>query len=159
TGGSQGAHALNLRVAEALEILGPQIGPRVQVLHQTGSKDQPEIAARYEKLQSTGLAVQADAFIDDMARAYAGAGLLVCRAGATTIAELTVCKKPAILVPFPFAADDHQTVNARSMVGSGAAILMQEKDLTGERLATEIRALEGDRERVRRMARESGLLG
>src|SRR5207237_4364953 len=85
TGGSQGAHALNLRVAEALEILGPQIGPRVQVLHQTGNKDQPEIAARYEQLQSRGLAVQAVAFIDDMARAYAGADLLVCRAGATTI--------------------------------------------------------------------------
>ena len=159
TGGSQGAHALNLRVAEALEILGPQIGPRVQVLHQTGSKDQPEIAARYEKLQSTGLAVQAVAFIDDMARAYAGADLLVCRAGATTIAELTVCKKPAILVPFPFAADDHQTVNAQSLVEAGAALLMPEKDLTAQKLADTVRGLEGDRSRLQRMARASGVLG
>ena len=159
TGGSQGAHPLNLRVAEALEILGPQIGPRVQVLHQTGSKDQPEVAARYEKLQSTGLAVQAGAFIDDMARAYAGADLLVCRAGATTIAELTVCKKPAILVPFPFAADDHQTVNAQSLVEAGAALLMPEKDLTAQKLADAVRGLEGDRSRLQRMARASGVLG
>ena len=159
TGGSQGAHVLNLRVAEAMEILAPALGPRLRLLHQTGEKDSAEIARRYQALQGSGLEAQASPFIDEMASAYGQADLLVCRAGATTIAELTVCKKPAILVPFPYAADDHQTVNARSMVGSGAAILMQEKDLTGERLATEIRALEGDRERVRRMARESGLLG
>ena len=102
---------------------------------------------------------KATAFIDDMAQAYAQADLLVCRAGATTIAELTVCKKPAILVPFPYAADDHQTVNARSMVRNGAAILLPEQELTGEKLAGELRALEGDRERLRRMARQSGLLG
>jgi UDP-N-acetylglucosamine--N-acetylmuramyl-(pentapeptide) pyrophosphoryl-undecaprenol N-acetylglucosamine transferase len=159
TGGSQGAHVLNLRVAEAMEILAPALGRRLRLLHQTGEKDSAEIARRYQALQGSGLEAQATPFIDDMASAYGQADLLVCRAGATTIAELTVCKKPAILVPFPYAADDHQTVNARSMVGSGAAILVQEKDLTGERLASEIRALEGDRERVRRMARESGLLG
>src|SRR5205085_5622397 len=110
----------------------------------TGGKDQPQIAARYEKLQSTGLAAQAVAFIDDMARAYAGADLLVCRAGATTIAELTVCKKPAILVPFPFAADDHQTVHAQSLVEAGAALLMPEKDLTAQKLVDELRSLETD---------------
>jgi UDP-N-acetylglucosamine--N-acetylmuramyl-(pentapeptide) pyrophosphoryl-undecaprenol N-acetylglucosamine transferase len=159
TGGSQGAHALNLRVAEALELLAPQIGPRIQVLHQTGAKDQAEIAARYEKLKPTGLSAQAVAFIDDMARAYADADLLVCRAGATTIAELTVCKKPAILVPFPFAADDHQTVNARSLVDAGAALLMPEKDLTAEKLAGQLRSLEADRTRLGRMSRASGLLG
>ena len=159
TGGSQGAHALNLKVAEALEILAPQIGRRIQVFHQTGTKDQPEIAARYEKLRSSGLVAEAVAFIDDMARAYGDADLLVCRAGATTIAELTVCKKAAILVPFPFAADDHQTVNARSLVTSGAAILLPERDLTGEKLAAELRGLVEDRERLRRMARQSGLLG
>jgi UDP-N-acetylglucosamine--N-acetylmuramyl-(pentapeptide) pyrophosphoryl-undecaprenol N-acetylglucosamine transferase len=98
-------------------------------------------------------------FIDDMARAYADADLLVCRAGATTIAELTVCKKPAILVPFPYATDDHQTVNARSLQSAGAAIVIQERDLTGAGLAAELRRLEGDRERLRRMGRASGLLG
>jgi UDP-N-acetylglucosamine--N-acetylmuramyl-(pentapeptide) pyrophosphoryl-undecaprenol N-acetylglucosamine transferase len=159
TGGSQGAHVLNLRVVEAIELLAPTIGRRLQVLHQTGVKDQEEIAARYEALRATGLTAKAAAFIDDMARAYAGADLLVCRAGATTIAELTVCKKPAILVPFPFAADDHQTVNARSLVESGAALLIPEAELTAARLADELKALEADRVRVARMARASGMLG
>jgi UDP-N-acetylglucosamine--N-acetylmuramyl-(pentapeptide) pyrophosphoryl-undecaprenol N-acetylglucosamine transferase len=146
-------------VVEAIELLAPTIGRRLQVLHQTGVKDQEEIAARYEALRATGLTAQAAAFIDDMARAYAGADLLVCRAGATTIAELTVCKKPAILVPFPFAADDHQTVNARSLVESGAALLIPEAELTAARLADQLKALEADRVRVARMARASGMLG
>src|SRR3989454_9183328 len=94
-----------------------------------------------------------------MALAYAGADLLVCRAGATTIAELTVCKKPAILVPFPFAADDHQTVNAQSLVEAGAALLMPEKDLTAQKLAAAVRGVEGDRSRLQRMARARGGLG
>jgi len=152
TGGSQGAHVLNMRVAEAIEILG---GERIELLHQTGVKDLAEVEQRYAKLP----AAKAAAFIDDMPRAYAGADLLICRAGATTIAELTVCKKPAILVPFPFAADDHQTVNAHSLVDAGAAIVIAEKDLTGQRLADEIRALENDRARLRKMSRASGLLG
>ncbi|HEY2030539.1 MAG TPA: undecaprenyldiphospho-muramoylpentapeptide beta-N-acetylglucosaminyltransferase [Myxococcales bacterium] len=159
TGGSQGAHMLNLRVAEALEILAPRIGNRLHVLHQTGIKDQPEISARYEKLAAHGLEAKAVAFIDDMPRAYADADLLVCRAGATTIAELTVCKKPALLVPFPFAADDHQTVNAKSMVQAGAAQLLPEKELTGQKLADTLGALEKDRSQLARMSRASGLLG
>jgi UDP-N-acetylglucosamine--N-acetylmuramyl-(pentapeptide) pyrophosphoryl-undecaprenol N-acetylglucosamine transferase len=159
TGGSQGAHVLNLRVAEAMELLAPALGPRLRLVHQTGEKDSAEIAARYQALRESGLEVQATPFIDDMASAYAQADLLVCRAGATTIAELTVCKKPAILVPFPFAADDHQTVNARSMVRNEAAVLIQEKDLTADKLAAELRALEGDRDRVGTMSRQSGLLG
>jgi UDP-N-acetylglucosamine--N-acetylmuramyl-(pentapeptide) pyrophosphoryl-undecaprenol N-acetylglucosamine transferase len=159
TGGSQGAHTLNLRVVEAMEILAPQIGSRLKVRHQTGVRDQREIAARYRKLESSGLQAEAVAFIDDMALAYAEADLLVCRAGATTIAELTMCKKPAILVPFPFATDDHQTVNARSLVQAGAALLMPEKDLTGQKLADALRALEADRTRLQKMSRASGLLG
>ena len=159
TGGSQGAHGLNTRVADAVERLAPALGPRLRILHQTGVKDLDGVRARYERLSSTGIEVSATPFIDDMAGAYAEADLLVCRAGATTIAELTVCKKPAILVPFPFAADDHQTVNARSLVQAGAALLMQERDLTGEALAAELRALESDRPRLTRMARASGLLG
>lgn len=159
TGGSQGAHGLNLRVADAVEQLAPGLGARLKVIHQTGKKDEAEVAARYARLAATGAELSAVSFIDDMARTYAQADLLVCRAGATTIAELTVCKKPAILVPFPFAADDHQTVNARSLVTAGAAVLIQEKDLDGARLAAELRALAGDRERLKKMARASGLLG
>jgi UDP-N-acetylglucosamine--N-acetylmuramyl-(pentapeptide) pyrophosphoryl-undecaprenol N-acetylglucosamine transferase len=154
TGGSQGAHVLNLRVAEAMEILAPQIGHKLRLLHQTGVKDE-----RYQKLRPYGLEAEAVAFIDDMPRAYGRADVLVCRAGATTIAELTVCKKPALLVPFPFAADDHQTVNAHAMVEAGAAVLLPEKDLTAQKLAGELRALEGDRSRLQKMARASGVLG
>jgi UDP-N-acetylglucosamine--N-acetylmuramyl-(pentapeptide) pyrophosphoryl-undecaprenol N-acetylglucosamine transferase len=146
-------------VAEALELLAPALGRRLSVVHQTGEKDAPEIASRYQALRGSGLTARATAFIDDMANEYAQADLLVCRAGATTIAELTVCKKPAILVPFPYAADDHQTVNARSLVMSGAALLLPERDLTGDKLAAELRGLVEDRERLRRMARQSGLLG
>ena len=159
TGGSQGAHVLNLRVAEAMEILAPQIGHRLRLLHQTGVKDQAEMAQRYQKLRPYGFEATAVAFSDDMPRAYASADLLVCRAGATTIAELTVCKKPAILVPFPFAADDHQTVNAHALVDAGAALLLPERDLTGATLAAELRGLESDRARLAKMARESGNLG
>ena len=159
TGGSQGAHGLNLPVAEAIELLAPVLGRRLRVVHQTGEKDAAEIAARYQKLATTGADLKAAPFIDAMAKAYSEADLIVCRAGATTIAEITCCKKPAILVPFPFAADDHQSVNARSLVAAGAAILIQERELTGEGLAREVRALGEDRERLRRMARQSGLLG
>jgi UDP-N-acetylglucosamine--N-acetylmuramyl-(pentapeptide) pyrophosphoryl-undecaprenol N-acetylglucosamine transferase len=159
TGGSQGAHGLNVRVAEAIELLAPVLGKNLRLFHQTGEKDQAELAGRYARLSSTGAELKAAAFIDDMAKAYAEADLLVCRAGATTIAELTTCKKPAILVPFPFAADDHQTVNARALVAAGAAILIQERELTGPGLAKEIRALGEDRERLKKMARQSGLLG
>jgi UDP-N-acetylglucosamine--N-acetylmuramyl-(pentapeptide) pyrophosphoryl-undecaprenol N-acetylglucosamine transferase len=91
TGGSQGAHVLNLRVAEAMEILAPQIGSRLKLVHQTGVKDRDEIAARYQNLSARGLQAEAVAFIDDMSRAYARADVLVCRAGATTIADITVC--------------------------------------------------------------------
>jgi UDP-N-acetylglucosamine--N-acetylmuramyl-(pentapeptide) pyrophosphoryl-undecaprenol N-acetylglucosamine transferase len=159
TGGSQGAHGLNLRVTEAVEALAPALGAGLRVVHQTGVKDAEEVQKRYAVLASTGADLVATAFIDDMAKAYGEADLLVCRAGATTIAELTVCKKPAILVPFPFAADDHQTVNASSLVKAGAAICIQEKDLSGAQLAKEIRALAGDREQLKRMSRQSGLFG
>jgi UDP-N-acetylglucosamine--N-acetylmuramyl-(pentapeptide) pyrophosphoryl-undecaprenol N-acetylglucosamine transferase len=159
TGGSQGAHGLNLPVAEAVERLAPELGKRLKVVHQTGEKDAAAIAGRYASLAGTGAELTAQPFIDEMAKAYGAADLLVCRAGATTIAELTVCKKPAVLVPFPFAADDHQTVNGRAMVAAGAAILIPEKELTGEGLAKELRALDADRDRLKKMGRQSGLLG
>ena len=159
TGGSQGAHGLNLPVAEAIEELAPELGKRLKLVHQTGEKDAGEIAARYQKLSNTGADLEARPFIDEMAKAYGAADLLVCRAGATTIAELTVCKKPAILVPFPFAADDHQTVNGRAMVAAGAALLIPERELTGERLAKELRALDKGRDQLKKMGRQSGLLG
>jgi UDP-N-acetylglucosamine--N-acetylmuramyl-(pentapeptide) pyrophosphoryl-undecaprenol N-acetylglucosamine transferase len=98
-------------------------------------------------------------FITDMSAAYSGADLVVCRAGATTLAELLVCKKPSILVPFPAAADNHQVVNAQSLVDAGAAVMVEERDLTGELLASEIRRILLDEGVRRQMARAAGMQG
>ena len=107
-----------------------------------------------------GFAPDVREFITDMSAAYAGTDLVVCRAGATTLAELTVCKKPSILVPFPAAADNHQVVNAQSLVDAGAAVMIEERDLTGELLAAEIRRVLLDPAScASRMARAAGLLG
>jgi UDP-N-acetylglucosamine--N-acetylmuramyl-(pentapeptide) pyrophosphoryl-undecaprenol N-acetylglucosamine transferase len=92
--------------------------PDLRVVHQTGAADRDAIAARYAEL---GVAAEALAFIDDMGAAYHRADLVVCRSGATTVAELTVLGKPAILVPYPFAADDHQRANAEVVAEQGPA--------------------------------------
>ena len=154
-GGSQGAHALNMRVIESLPHLA-DLRERIQITHQTGARDREYVEKGY---RACGFAPDVREFIEDMSAAYAGCDLVVCRAGATTLAELTVCKKPSILVPFPAAADNHQVVNARSLAAAGAAVVLEEKDLTGERLAAEIRAILADPERRERMARAAGRLG
>jgi UDP-N-acetylglucosamine--N-acetylmuramyl-(pentapeptide) pyrophosphoryl-undecaprenol N-acetylglucosamine transferase len=154
-GGSQGAHALNMRVIEALPHLA-DLRESIRITHQTGARDREYVEKGY---RACGFVPDVREFITDMSAAYAGCDLVVCRAGATTLAELTVCRKPAILVPFPAAADNHQVVNARSMEAGGAAVVIEEKDLTGEKLAAEIRAILSDDDRRKRMARGAGLLG
>ncbi len=154
-GGSQGAHALNMRVLEALPHLA-DLRDRVRITHQTGAKDREYVEKGY---QACGFQPDVREFISDMSGAYAEADLVVCRAGATTLAELTVCKKPSILVPFPAAADNHQVKNALSLVSAGAAVMIEEKDLTGELLAHEIRSILSSPERLERMARAAGRLG
>jgi UDP-N-acetylglucosamine--N-acetylmuramyl-(pentapeptide) pyrophosphoryl-undecaprenol N-acetylglucosamine transferase len=154
-GGSQGAHALNMRVIEALPHLA-DLRDRLHVTHQTGAKDREYVERGY---QACGFRPDVREFISDMSAAYAESDLVVCRAGATTLAELTVCKKPSILVPFPAAADNHQVKNALSLVSAGAAVMIEEKDLTGELLAREIRAILASPERLERMARAAGRLG
>jgi UDP-N-acetylglucosamine--N-acetylmuramyl-(pentapeptide) pyrophosphoryl-undecaprenol N-acetylglucosamine transferase len=154
-GGSQGAHALNMRLVEALPHLADLRG-KLTLTHQTGARDREAVEKAYA---ATGFEPDVREFITDMVAAYASADLVVCRAGATTLAELTVCQKPSILVPFPFAADDHQSVNARSLVEAGAAVMIEERDLTGERLANEIRAILTNPERRAQMARSAGRLG
>ncbi len=154
-GGSQGAHALNMRVVEALPHLA-DLREKLAVTHQTGARDREQVEKGY---RACGFEPDVREFISDMSAAYAGADLIVCRAGATTLAELTVCRKPSILVPFPFAADNHQVQNARSLVDAGAAVLIEEKDLTGERLAREIRAILSDPEQREKMARAAGRMG
>ena len=154
-GGSQGAHGLNMRVIEALPFLA-DLRDRVRFVHQTGARDREQVEKGYA---GVGFVPDVREFITDMSAAYAGSDLVVCRAGATTLAELTVCKKPSILVPFPAAADNHQVVNARSLVDAGAAVMIEERDLTGELLAAEMRRVLLDPALRDRMARAAGLLG
>ena len=154
-GGSQGAHALNMRVIEALPHLA-DLRDHLRVTHQTGARDREQVERGY---QACGFAPDVREFITDMSGAYAGADLVVCRAGAMALAELMVCKKPSILVPFPKAADNHQFHNAMSLVDAGAAVMIEEHELTGEVLAREIRALLGAPDRRDRMARAAGRLG
>ena len=133
-GGSGGAHAINAAMKQAAVYLKDI--PGLQVLHQTGDKDVAEVAAGYREAGVTAVVLP---YIHDMAGAYAAADLVVGRSGATTVAELAVCGKRAVLVPFPFAADNHQEFNATSLAARGAAEVIIQKDLTPEKLATIIR--------------------
>ena len=145
-GGSQGAKALNERMPEALARLAPQERP--EVWHQAGRT----LAVAQHAYQRAGVDATLDAFIDDMAAAYAWADLVVCRAGASTIAELAAAGCGAVLVPFPAAVDDHQTKNGAYLVGRGAAVLIAERELTADTLAQALRALLADRGRLLAMA-------
>jgi UDP-N-acetylglucosamine--N-acetylmuramyl-(pentapeptide) pyrophosphoryl-undecaprenol N-acetylglucosamine transferase len=154
-GGSQGAHALNMRVIESLPHLA-DLRERIRIIHQTGARDREYVERGY---RAVGFVPDVREFITDMSSAYTGCDLVVCRAGATTLAELTVCRKPSILVPFPAAADNHQVVNARSLVDAGAAVMIEERDLTGELLAHEIRRILESPQVREEMARSAARLG
>jgi UDP-N-acetylglucosamine--N-acetylmuramyl-(pentapeptide) pyrophosphoryl-undecaprenol N-acetylglucosamine transferase len=145
-GGSLGALALNRGVPQALALLSPELRPEVR--HQAG-RTLDEAKKAYA---TAGLDIQPEAFIEDMATAYAWADLVVCRAGALTVAELAAAGLPAVLVPFPHAVDDHQTANADYLVSAGAALLIQERELTPQRFADALNSLLGDRSRLRQMA-------
>jgi UDP-N-acetylglucosamine--N-acetylmuramyl-(pentapeptide) pyrophosphoryl-undecaprenol N-acetylglucosamine transferase len=151
-GGSLGAAALNEIVPKALAALPAAVRPRVT--HQSGARHLDALRANYA---SAGVEAELVAFIDDMAQAYAEADVAICRAGATTVAELAAAGIPAILVPFPFAVDDHQTTNARYLADAGAAVLVQQRDLTPEKLAEILRSL--SRERLLEMAEKARALG
>jgi UDP-N-acetylglucosamine--N-acetylmuramyl-(pentapeptide) pyrophosphoryl-undecaprenol N-acetylglucosamine transferase len=149
-GGSLGAQALNEVLPKAL-ALSPG---NVHVVHQAGERHLEALKAHYSDAGVTGELV---AFIDDMARRYAEADLVICRAGAVTVAELSAGGMASILVPFPHAVDDHQTANARFLAEQGAAILIQQRDLVPEKLAALIGSL--DRPRLAEMARRARALG
>jgi len=151
-GGSLGAAALNEVVPKALAALPAELRPRVT--HQSGARHLEALRANYA---AAGVDAEPVAFIDDMAQAYAATDVALCRAGATSVAELAAAGVPAILVPFPFAVDDHQTGNARYLADAGAAILVQQRDLTPERLAEILRGL--TRERLLGMAEKARALG
>ena len=142
-GGSSGAHSVNLAMVAALPHLREL--PGLRVTHQTGENDREEVLQAYRR---EGVAAEVLPFIHDMAAAYRGADLVVCRAGATTIAEVTACGKPCVFIPYPHAVDDHQRRNAEALLKQGAGFMLLERELSGERLAMEIRGLMADRERL-----------
>ena len=146
-GGSQGALALNRLVPQALALLGENDRP--EVWHQVGGQLREAAEAAY---RDAGVTARLTPFIEDMADAYGWADLVLCRAGALTIAELAAAGVGSILIPFLFAVDDHQTVNARFLEQEGAALVCRQVELTAERLAEILRELLGDRARLLHMA-------
>lgn len=151
-GGSQGAHRVNTLVVEALGRLAGELPEGFRVIHQTGTGDEEWVRERYREL---GLSAEVAAFFDDMARIYSEAGLVVSRAGATSLAEMTVFGRPAILIPYPYAADDHQAGNGRYLVDGGAAVVYRENELDGATLAVAIGGLMRDRKQRQRMGRRA----
>lgn len=154
-GGSQGAHAINQAVTAAVPEVQGRL-PGLRVIHQTGERDYNEVQAAYSR---AGIAAEVSAFIDNMPQAFAGADLLVCRSGASTVAEVTAAGKPAIFIPFPRAADDHQRRNAEAIAEAGAAILLQESELTPGKLAQVVTELLSDPARLQEMAGKARGLG
>ncbi len=153
-GGSQGALALNKVLPAALALLPPDKRPLVK--HQTGARTLDQATAAYA---SHDVDAELLPFIDDMAQAYAWADLVVCRAGALTVAELQAAGVPAIFIPFPAAVDDHQTANAGTMASAGAAQILQERDLSDESLATTLKQWLASREELCTKAKLARSLG
>lgn len=148
TGGSQGARAINRAMVEALPLLS-QAGARLQVTHQTGARDLDWVAAAY---RDAGFPAKVVPFLERMEESFAAADLLICRAGATTVAELAAAGRAAILIPFPQAADDHQRKNAEAVARVGGGVLIAEADLTPARLARELLDLAENPDRLARMS-------
>jgi len=153
TGGSQGAHSINLAVAEGFEQLAER---RVQVLWQTGPRD---LEGMRRRCGGRGERTVITDFIQDMSQAYAAADVVVCRAGATTVAEVAACGLPAVFVPFPFATADHQRFNAQAMVNAGAAEMVLNGQLNEGRLMHVLLPLLEDESKRRAMARKSKRFG
>jgi UDP-N-acetylglucosamine--N-acetylmuramyl-(pentapeptide) pyrophosphoryl-undecaprenol N-acetylglucosamine transferase len=146
-GGSQGARAINQAVLGALDGLG-EIREVLHIIHQTGAQELEAVSSAY---RNRGFDAEVHTFIMDMPRVYGQANLLICRAGATSIAEMTASGRASVLIPYPYAANDHQTKNAEVLVRAGAAEMLPEAELTGEKLAGIILALYKDPVRIGRM--------
>ena len=146
-GGSQGAHAINQAVINALPSLRERM-PNLRIIHQTGERDLPDAQAAYQR---AGFDAEVSAFIQDMPAYFSRADLVVCRAGASTVGEIAAAGKPASWVPFPRAADDHQKVNAQALERAGAAVLLEEANLTGESLTEAVTSLLRDPNRLQQM--------
>jgi len=155
-GGSQGARAINEAMLAAVpELKGLKQQPKI--LHQTGEADREKVEAGYAELGWQD--VEVVSFINDMSAAYANAHLVVSRAGATTIAELTACGRPSLLIPYPHAAGGHQAANAESLARNGAAMLLHQREISGGRFAGLLRDMLSDRKLLERMAGAASSLG
>jgi UDP-N-acetylglucosamine--N-acetylmuramyl-(pentapeptide) pyrophosphoryl-undecaprenol N-acetylglucosamine transferase len=151
TGGSRGSRTLNETTRDAWSFF--RHSPfRVRLLHQTGGEAYDRISKDFATSRMDGEVMP---FIADMPGAFAQADLIVCRAGAGAVAELAAASKPSILVPFPFAADQHQLKNAEAFVRAGAAVLVQDREMSGRRLYEEIAALVSEPGRLERMGRQA----
>jgi UDP-N-acetylglucosamine--N-acetylmuramyl-(pentapeptide) pyrophosphoryl-undecaprenol N-acetylglucosamine transferase len=146
-GGSQGAHAINQVVIDSVEELRRRV-PGIHVIHQTGERDYNDAQAAYANL---GDCVEVYRFIDDMPGLFAQAGLLLCRSGASTVAEVTAAGKPAVFVPFPRAADDHQKRNAEALERAGAGVMLEESKLSRESIVETVGSLFSQPSRLEKM--------
>lgn len=153
-GGSQGAHTVNQAMVGAAELLNERL-PGLQIVHQTGAADVEWVRTRYREM---AVGAEVLEFVDDMGAAYGRADVVVCRAGATTLAELTALGKASILVPYPYAADDHQRANAEVLVKAGAAEMILDAELTAEKLTGSVVSLASDRSRLSRMGKAAQAL-
>lgn len=147
-GGSQGSRALNRVLVDSLRELYDRI-PGLHVVHQTGDKEYEMVAKAYLE---AGVSAEVSPFIDNMSAAFAAADLLVCRSGASTVAEVTAAGKPAVFVPLPTAADNHQFKNAELLARNNAAVLLEEKNLTPQNFADQVAELLNDRARLQAMS-------
>jgi len=153
-GGSQGARVLNQVVPEAIAELTPDQRPKV--LHQCGRDRSQELFARYRSLD---IEVDVQEFIEDMAAAYYQADLVVCRAGAMTVAEICAVGLATILIPYPYAAGNHQSINAQYLESKGAAIALEESDLSAKLLALTVKKFQDDRADLLSIAKKARALG
>jgi UDP-N-acetylglucosamine--N-acetylmuramyl-(pentapeptide) pyrophosphoryl-undecaprenol N-acetylglucosamine transferase len=150
-GGSQGAHRINVATIEALPRLA-ESRSHVQFLHATGERDVYEMRRAYEE---NGFQARVEAFFQDMATAYAAAGFVIARAGASTIFELAAVGKPALLVPYPYAANDHQRLNAEAMLKAGGAWIVPDPYCDGQRIAATVQAALEKPDVLRRMGEQA----
>lgn len=152
TGGSQGARAVNRAVVDAVQIWVQNGAPkRLQILHQVGRLDGDRVRAEYDGLASDAVAVEVVEFIDDMPAAFAEADLIVSRAGASTVGELCAAGRASILIPYPHAADDHQSRNAEALLAAGGAMVLSDADCDGVNLAEKIGSILASPERLEAM--------
>lgn len=154
-GGSLGAHSINVGMMEAIDELS-QKKDQIHIIHQTGERDSDWVKSQYAQ---KGIIADVRPFINDMAEQYRKAELIICRAGATTLAEITACGKMAVLIPYPHATHNHQEHNARILESAGAAEMILDKDVSGARLAQSIASAMEQPEKRRVMENNCYALG